>query len=77
MTTPVNCPKGEKTIIKTREPRGPWCAVGYKTITCSCECLKVSTGYHKGGDAWKQAEDQVIELWSSEVERLQKGIVIE
>lgn len=66
MTIPAKCPNGQTPAIKTREPRGAWCATGYVTITCSCECLKVSTGYHKGGNAWKQAEASAIEEWNFE-----------
>jgi hypothetical protein len=64
MTIPVNCPKGEKQKIRTREPRGTWCVTGYKVIACSCGCLKVSVPYHKGGDAWRTAERNAIKQWN-------------
>lgn len=69
MTTELKlCPKGKKPNITTREPRGTWCVMGYKNITCPCRCLRTTSGYHKGGQAWRKAEVIAIEQWNQEVE---------
>lgn len=70
MTTELkHCPKGKKPNITTREPRGAWCVMGYKNITCPCGCLRTTAGYHKGGQAWQLAERRAIEQWNQEVEK--------
>ena len=69
MTTELKlCPKGKKPKITTREPRGYWCVMGYKNITCPCGCLRTTAAYTKGGQAWCKAEAKAIEQWNQEVE---------
>ncbi|WP_162303050.1 hypothetical protein [Buttiauxella sp. 3AFRM03] len=41
--------------------------MGYVNIACTCECLRVATGYSKGGRAWETAEVKAITVWNEKV----------
>ncbi|OAT17486.1 hypothetical protein M977_04120 [Buttiauxella gaviniae ATCC 51604] len=78
MTTELKlCPKGKKPKITTREPRGYWCVMGYKNITCPCGCLRETAAYTKGGQAWCKAEAKAIEQWNREVMQYTSGMKLQ